>query len=321
MGRFRVPSPAVTSSEKRQRHKDGHRSRMEEARIAAIQARRRNGIIRVAVGLVSVVVVAGAVFLLLQEDPPDDTTADGSTTTVEETLPDDGATTEPAGTPVELPPGPAGETLTGPTECPPEEGAEERVAEFAEAPPECIDPVTSYEADIAIVQGEGDSAEPLGTVTIALDTEAAPQTVNNFVVLSRYRFYDGIPFHRLVPGFVAQVGGAGTPPLDAEGQPIPDGAPDYGSTGPGYSGVDEEYPTDGYAEGDVAMARAAEVSGSQFFIVTGSDSLSALDQSGNYPRFGRVTAGLELAQEMTQNSAGEQPTVLYTIESITIREV
>lgn len=284
---------------------------MEEARVAAAKARRRNAVVRVLVGLLVVVVIVGVVAILLQEDPPEDPTADGSTTTVEETLPDDLASTEPVGTPVELPPGPEGETLTGPTECPPEDGSAERVAVFAEAPPECIDPAKTYEADIAIVQG--DDAEPLGTVTIALDTEAAPQTVNNFVVLSRYHFYDGIPFHRLVPGFVAQVGGAGTPGVD--------GAPDYGTTGPGYSSVDEEYPTDGYAEGDVAMARAAEVSGSQFFIVTGSDSLSALDQAANYPRFGRVTAGLELAQEMTQNSSGEQPTVLYTIESITIREV
>ncbi len=286
---------------------------MEEARIAAAQAHRRNTIVRVLVAMVVLVVAVAVVAILLQEDPPGDETADGSTTTVDETLPDDGSTTTPAGAPVELPAGPEGRTLEGETPCPATDGSEERVAVFAQAPPTCIDPGASYEADIAITRGSGDDAEPFGTVTIALDTEAAPETVNNFVVLSRYRFFDGIPFHRLVPGFVAQVGGAGTPGAD--------GTPDYGSTGPGYDGVDDEYPTDGYHLGDVAMARAAAVSGSQFFIITGEDSLSALDQAGNYPRFGRVTAGLELAQQMTEDSVGEQPTVLYTIDSITIREV
>lgn len=285
---------------------------MEEARIAAAKARRRHAVVRVLVALVVLGVAAAVVAVLLQEDPPD-VDADGTTTTVEETLPDDGSTTEPAGMPVELPPGPEGRTLEGETPCPAADGSEERVAVFAQAPSTCIDPAVTYEADIAITRGSGDEAEPLGTVTIALDAEAAPETVNNFVVLSRYRFYDGIPFHRLVPGFVAQVGGSGAPGVD--------GAPDYGSTGPGYDSVDAEYPTDGYHLGDVAMARSATVSGSQFFMVTGEDSLSALDQAGNYPRFGRVTAGLEVLQAMTEDSVGEQPTVLYTIDTITIREV
>jgi cyclophilin family peptidyl-prolyl cis-trans isomerase len=290
---------------------------MEEARIAAIRARRRNRIIRLLVGVLVLVVVVGAIVLLVQEDPPGDDLADGSTTTTDSTLPDDGSTTTVPAT-VELPPAPDGLTLEGETECPATDGSEERVAVFAQAPPTCIEEGQALTAEIAIdqVDAEG-TATDAGTVTIALDTEAAPIAVNNFVVLSRYSFYDGIPFHRLVPGFVAQVGGSGAPG--------PDGAPDYGTTGPGYDLESEEYPTDGYAVGDVAMARSDAVSGSQFFMVAAEDSLQALDQAANYPRFGRITAGQELVTEMASKGvAGPTgdgvPSVLYVIRDITITE-
>jgi cyclophilin family peptidyl-prolyl cis-trans isomerase len=252
------------------------------------------------------------VAILLQEDPPADETTDDSTTTT--TAPEDTSSTEPPAAPVVLPPGPEGRTLEGETPCPAEDGSEERVAVFAQAPPTCITDGQALTAEIAIDQvDEAGEATDAGTVTVELDTEAAPTMVNNFVVLARYGFYDGIPFHRLVPDFVAQVGGSGAPGAD--------GAPDYGTTGPGYDMEDVEHPADGYAVGDVAMARAEAVSGSQFFIVTSESALQALDQAGNYPRFGRVTAGLELATEMASNgdaAANGAPTALYVIRDITV---
>jgi len=287
---------------------------MEEARLAAARARRRGRIIRALVAVLVVGMAVAAIAILAQEDPPGDEEADGSTTT--STAPEDTSSTTAPATPVELPPGPEGATLEGPTECPPADGSAERVRVFAEAPPTCIEEGVSYEADIAIDEvDEAGTATEAGTITVALDSEAAPVAVNNFVVLSRYQFYDGIPFHRLVPDFVAQVGGSGAPGAD--------GAPDYGTTGPGYDLTEEENPSDGYAVGDVAMARAATVSGSQFFIVTSENALQALDQAGNYPRFGRVTAGLELAAEMSSNgdaAANGAPTALYVIRDVTIRE-
>jgi peptidyl-prolyl cis-trans isomerase B (cyclophilin B) len=308
----------VTSAEKRQRHKTGHRSRVEEARIAQERSRRRNRIVRILIGVLVLGVTVAAVAVLLQEDPPGDDETDGSTTTTtepEEEEEDPTETTE-AAAPVELPPGPAGATLEGETPCPAADGSEERVAVFAQAPPTCIEEGQSLVAEIAIDEvDEAGEAADAGTVTIALDSEAAPTMVNNFVVLSRYHFYDGIPFHRLVPDFVAQVGGTGTPG--------PDGAPDYGTTGPGYDLEDIEHPEDGYAVGDVAMARAATVSGSQFFIVTSEAGLQGLDQGGNYPRFGRVTEGLELATEMADSgdsATNGTPTRLFVIRSITISE-
>jgi cyclophilin family peptidyl-prolyl cis-trans isomerase len=287
---------------------------MEAARIADARARRRNRVIRILVAVLVVGIAAATVFVLLQEDPPGDESADGSTTTTTEAA-DPTDTTVPA-TPVELPPAPEGRTLEGETPCPAEDGSEERVAVFAQAPPVCIAEGQALTAEIAIdeVDAEG-TATDAGAITIALDTEAAPIAVNNFVVLSRYSFYDGIPFHRLVPGFVAQVGGSGTPG--------PDGAPDYGTTGPGYDLETEEYPTDGYAVGDVAMARSEAVSGSQFFLVASETALQPLDQASNYPRFGRITSGQELVVDMaeqgtTTETADGAPTTLYVIRDITI---
>lgn len=287
---------------------------MEEARIADAKARRRNRVVRILVAVLVVGVAGAAIFILAQEDPPgDDEATDDSTTTTTEAE-DPSETTTPA-EPVTLPPGPEGRTLEGETPCPAEDGSEERVAVFAQAPPTCVEEGQALVAEIAVdqVDDEG-TATDAGTITVELDTEAAPETVNNFAVLARYGFYEGIPFHRLVPDFVAQVGGAGTPG--------PDGAPDYGTTGPGYTLEDIEHPEDGYAVGDLAMARSDTVSGSQFFIVTSEQGLPPLDQAGNYPRFGRVTEGLELATEMSTkgDAASGAPTVLYVIREVTITE-
>ncbi|QYG94977.1 peptidylprolyl isomerase [Iamia sp. SCSIO 61187] len=304
----------MTSLEKRQRHKEGHRSRVEQARIAAARARRRNRVLRILVGILVVVLGVAVVAVLLQDDPPGDESADDATTTTDTTAPDDAGTTVPV-TPVVLPPGPEGATIEGETPCPAEDGSEERVAVFAQAPPTCIEEGQALVAEIAVdLVDDAGEATPAGTIVVELDAEAAPQAVNNFVVLSRYQFYDGIPFHRLVPDFVAQVGGSGAPGAD--------GAPDYGTTGPGYDLEDVEHPEDGYAVGDVAMARAETVSGSQFFIVTSESALQALDQAGNYPRFGRVTEGLELAAEMASQgdpATNGGPLALYVIRDITIR--
>lgn len=304
----------MTSLEKRQRHKEGHRSRVEQARIDAAHARRRNRVLRILVGILVVALGVAVVVVLLRDDPPGDEPADDDAAATTTTSPDDAGTTEPAN-PVVLPPGPEGVTLEGETPCPADDGSEARVAVFAQAPPMCIDEGQALVAEIAVdLADDAGEATPAGTIVVELDAEAAPGAVNNFVVLSRYQFYDGIPFHRLVPDFVAQVGGSGAPG--------PDGTPDYGTTGPGYDLEDIEHPEGGYAVGDVAMARAEAVSGSQFFIVTSESALQALDQVGTYPRFGRVAEGLELAQEMAGRgdaATNGTPLALYTIRDITIR--
>jgi cyclophilin family peptidyl-prolyl cis-trans isomerase len=140
-----------------------------------------------------------------------------------------------------------------------------------------------------------------------LDPLASPIAVNNFVVLSRYHYYDGVAFHRIVPGFVNQAG-------DAVG-------PTPGTGGPGYNLPDENpvNPQLAYPAGSVAMARGNDVSGSQFFLVVGDDN-GALATAGNYPVIGQISAGQEVSTAINALAVGEAPTKLVTIESVEITE-
>lgn len=133
-----------------------------------------------------------------------------------------------------------------------------------------------------------------GTIVMDLDPQLAPTTVNHFVNQARAGFYDGLTFHRVVPGFVAQGGD-------------PDGT---GRGGPGYKFADE--PVKGeYTVGAVAMANAGPNSnGSQFFICI-DDCRTKLQPL--YNLFGYVTSGIEVAQaievgdKMTSVTVTEHP--------------
>ncbi len=275
---------------------------MEAARVAQEKKARQRRFTTIGVVLAFVAIVVGGAVVLLGSD--DDTTAaDETTTTTTPTSPSsaDGST-ESTGPPstIALPDPPAGKTLEGETPCPATDGSEERVSQFAQAPPTCIEEGEELEAVIKVAGGE---------IVATLDAEKAPTMVNNFVVLARYKFFDGLPFHRLVPDFVAQTGSSGTP--------------DYGSGGPGYDMPDIEKPTEGgYAPGDLAMARSATVSGSQFFIVATQNGAGQL--TNEYPLFGKVTSGLELIEFLAatgDKASNGTPTQLITIESVTIRPV
>ncbi|HEX7134809.1 MAG TPA: peptidylprolyl isomerase [Iamia sp.] len=118
-----------------------------------------------------------------------------------------------------------------------------------------------------------------GDITAVLDPALAPQTVNNFVVNARNGFYDGLTFHRVVPGFVIQGG-------DPEGT---------GRGGPGYKFADEPVRAE-YILGALAMANAGpDTNGSQFFICI-EDCTRKLDKL--YNLFGFVTGGIEIAQSI-----------------------
>jgi cyclophilin family peptidyl-prolyl cis-trans isomerase len=115
-----------------------------------------------------------------------------------------------------------------------------------------------------------------GAIQMDLDPELAPTTVNHFVSQARDGFYDGLTFHRVVPGFVIQGG-------DPEGT---------GRGGPGYRFDDEPVKGD-YTLGAVAMANAGpNTNGSQFFICIDDcrDKLQPL-----YNLFGYVTEGMDVA--------------------------
>jgi peptidyl-prolyl cis-trans isomerase B (cyclophilin B) len=115
-----------------------------------------------------------------------------------------------------------------------------------------------------------------GDIVLELDPELAPVTVNNFVTLARDGFYDGLTFHRVVPGFVIQGG-------------CPEGS---GRGGPGYRFEDEPVKGD-YHLGALAMANAGpDTNGSQFFICI-ENLKGRLDKNYNY--FGKVTDGMDVA--------------------------
>jgi peptidyl-prolyl cis-trans isomerase B (cyclophilin B) len=143
-----------------------------------------------------------------------------------------------------------------------------------------------------------------GAFTIRLDVADAPHTVASFEKLARDGFYDGLTFHRIVPGFVIQGG-------DPKGD---------GSGGPGYTTVDAPPADTRYVRGVVAMAKRGDepagTSGSQFFVVTGAD----VGLPPDYAVLGRVTSGMAVVEKIGKlGGPDEQPTKKVTIQKITIR--
>ncbi len=118
-----------------------------------------------------------------------------------------------------------------------------------------------------------------GDIVVELNAEATPQTVNNFVFLSREKFYDNTPFHRVIKDFMIQGG-------DPQGD---------GTGGPGYRFADEAFSGE-YTRGTLAMANAGpNTNGSQFFIMHRDTPLPK-----NYVIFGHVTAGLDVLDAIAE---------------------
>ena len=180
------------------------------------------------------------------------------------------------------------------SECPPADGSAPKTRKFASAPLMCIDLSKRYGAVM-------DTSK--GTMTIALDAVAAPRTVNNFVFLARYHYYDGIVFHRVIPGFVLQGG-------DPEGT---------GSGGPGYRFEDELPQAGRYEVGSLAMANAGpDTNGSQFFVISGPDGVRLPPL---YSLFGKVVAGAEVIAIIDAvGSSSGRPSEKVVIEQVTITE-
>jgi cyclophilin family peptidyl-prolyl cis-trans isomerase len=142
----------------------------------------------------------------------------------------------------------------------------------------------------------------LGTIVIALDAINAPRTVNNFVYLAGYHYYDGIIFHRIINGFMCQGG-------DPTGT---------GTGGPGYRFGDELPKPGQYQIGSVAMANAGpNTNGSQFFIVSGASGVSLPPA---YALFGQVVKGLDIVDAMQNvpTARGDRPIDDVVINSVTI---
>jgi cyclophilin family peptidyl-prolyl cis-trans isomerase len=140
-----------------------------------------------------------------------------------------------------------------------------------------------------------------GPITIVLKPERSPLAVNNFVFLARDGYYDGVVFHRVVPGFVIQGG-------DPTGT---------GRGGPGYKFRDEIEGPGSYKRGIVAMANAGpNTNGSQFFIC-----LTDVGLPHSYTIFGEVTAGMDAVDSIAGlQTKSERPVEDAVINSVTISE-
>lgn len=258
---------AVLATDKRQRQKQSQQARRAYLQAQERRAQQRRKVLA-GVALLLILVLVVGVFV----------STDGQDT-------DQGAGAKP---PTDEKPAPS---------CPPAEGAAERKIAFPAAPPNCIDPAKSYRATV-----ETD----LGTFTVDLDDEKAPKTVNNFVFLARNHFYDGAPFHRVIPGFVVQGG---------------DGEKGDGTGGPGYT-IPDELPAAGpYPEGALAMANTGRPNsgGSQFFIITGPEGMALPPQ---YSLFGRVTEGLDVVKKIEADGSPDPdpPKVVHKMLKVTITE-
>ncbi|HLX78774.1 MAG TPA: peptidylprolyl isomerase [Acidimicrobiales bacterium] len=264
-----------------------------QAKVAHVERRRRTR--QRARRVVITLIVAGAivgVIILVSGGSSPKKAARSTTTTTSSTTSTTTSTTSPVS-----------HTAIAPT-CPPATalGAAKRVIAFTKQPPICIRRGVHYEATVVT---------DVGRFVIDLLPNAQLRAVNNFVFLARYHFFDGIIFHRVIPGFVVQGG-------DPTGT---------GSGGPGYEWTGNTPPAtcaakaDCYAAFDVAYANSGsstKTNGSQFFIILpgGQTKLSP-----SYTLFGRVVSGISVIERIGRDgSTSGTPVHIHHMISVTITQ-
>jgi cyclophilin family peptidyl-prolyl cis-trans isomerase len=289
----------LVGTPKRERQKANRQIRLEELARQARSAKRKRTSLYVLIIPILAVLITGLVWLFNRGD--DNGSAGNAATTTIDPFGTGVPTSAVTTTTTPLPSTIAGATITGDTPCPAADGSSARTITFAKAPPTCIDPAKTYTATVAT---------NMGSYTVALDAAAAPITVNNFVVLARYHYFDSTICHRAIPGFMVQCGDPSA----------------TGTGGPGYTITDELPPANSYKIGSLAMANTGQpnTGSSQFFLITGNDGVQL---PATYSLFGQVTDGLDTtvksldaAGNSDPSSNGVPPAQQIVIESVTITE-
>ena len=199
-------------------------------------------------------------------------------------------------------------------DCPAPDKSSPRTLDFDGPQPMCINPAHNYQAVFDTSEGE---------IVIDLDTENTPNTVNNFVTLARWGYYDGTTLFRTDPSIDIIQGGS--PHTDSASDPgpgytIPD-EPTFNDEGGGLTGPYR------YVPGQLVMARSGgpDASGAQFFFTTGNNT-SRLDSQGTYIVFGQTNeTGLGVMQDIIglhqpdDSGLGGRPSRTVTVNSVTIR--
>lgn len=187
-------------------------------------------------------------------------------------------------------------STAGTTPCAPADGSAKKQQIFTAGPPMCLQNGKGYVATITTNHG---------VLHVTLRPDIAPITVNSFVNLARYHYFDGTTCHRAIKNFVVQCGDPTA----------------TGTGGPGYSFKDELTKIEPYRIGSVAMANSGpDTNGSQFFIITGTQG-TALPP--NYTLFGGVNnedLGVVASLDQLGNPADGPPLQPIDITSITIEE-
>ena len=180
--------------------------------------------------------------------------------------------------------------------CAPAEGLVPQQRTFPAEPPMCLVDGRAYEATIETNHG---------TLRVALRPDIAPRTVNSFVNLARFHYFDGTTCHRAIAGFVVQCGDPTA----------------SGTGGPGYRFDDELAAIEPYRIGSVAMANSGpNTNGSQFFIISGDDGALL---PPNYTLFGQVIdddLGMVATLDALGNPQDGPPLEPIDIISVTITE-
>jgi len=143
-----------------------------------------------------------------------------------------------------------------------------------------------------------------GPIEITIEADLSPIAAGNFVALAGCGYYDGVVFHRVVPGFVIQGG-------DPTGT---------GTGGPGYE-IQDEPVTAAYSRGTVAMARTSQPNsvGSQFFIVLDDAARASLASANTYQIIGSVSSGMDAVDAIASAADAELPSNPIVMTRVTVR--
>jgi cyclophilin family peptidyl-prolyl cis-trans isomerase len=270
-------------TQKRERQKLNRNLKLEEIAKVNQAATRKRNLIRWT-SIIAVAVIAIIAIALASRKP-----ADKVTTAANSTVAPQAPTTAAAAAAAAKP------FAYGTGECAAVDGSAAKTTKFTVAPKQCIDPAKTYTAKIETTKG---------AYTAVLDAVKAPGTVNNFVNLARFHYFDEISCHRIIKGFMAQCG-------DPTGT---------GGGGPGYS-IPDELPASQaeYQPGTLAMANSGpNTSGSQFF------TMFRGGLPPQYSIFGKVTEGMDTTVKALDavgaDADPKPPTEKVSITKVTITE-
>ena len=179
-------------------------------------------------------------------------------------------------------------------ECAKADGSSPKTQKFTAEPANCLEAGKTYTAEITTA---------FGTLHVKLNQATSPRTVNSFVNLARFHYFDGTTCHRAIKTFVVQCGDPTA----------------TGMGGPGYTFPDELTKLGGYSIGSVAMANSgADTNGSQFFIITGDQGAQLPPKYNLVGQIDQNDFAVIQALDAVANPQDGPPLKPIDIQSITI---